>query len=326
MADGVQTRVWRDGILSAEGFALADVSDHLSDQNALVWVDFCNPSKELLDQLAAELGIHELAVEDALDEHQRPKLDRYESHAFLSCHSVKVDVDGASLSQTEIDAFINDRWLITVRKDDRFKMDAIVERWDKSANLAINGVYFLLYGLLDVVVDEYFKTVQSFDDYYDEVSSGLFADEPLSPSDQKNWFEMRRALVRFHRLVVPMREVISGLMRREHGLMPEALYPYYQDVYDHILRVNESTDSLRDLISTIVETNISLRDFRQNQVMKQVTSWAAIIAVPTLITGWYGQNIPFPGSAQTWGVFFSGGLVVGLSGGLFVLFRKRGWL
>ena len=123
-----------------------------------------------------------------------------------------------------------------------------------------------------------------------------------------------------------MREAVSGLMRREHATISEALYPYYQDVYDHVLRVNESTDSLRDLVSTIVETNISLRDYRQNQVMKQVTSWAAIIAVPTLITGWYGQNVPYPGSGEVWGVWASAGLVVGMSTGLFVLFRRRGWL
>ena len=115
-------------------------------------------------------------------------------------------------------------------------------------------------------------------------------------------------------------------MRREHATLPEVLYPYYQDVYDHILRVNESTDSLRDLVSTIVETNLSLRDYRQNQVMKKVTSWAAIIAVPTLITGWYGQNVPYPGSGETWGVVAGRRSSFGVSGGLFLVFRRRGWL
>ena len=115
-------------------------------------------------------------------------------------------------------------------------------------------------------------------------------------------------------------------MRREHATLPEVLYPYFQDVYDHVLRVNESTDSLRDLVSTIVETNISLRDYRQNQVMKKVTSWAAIIAVPTLITGWYGMNVPYPGFAKDWGVWLAAALTFGMSGGLYVLFRRRGWL
>ncbi|HMT63000.1 MAG TPA: CorA family divalent cation transporter, partial [Microthrixaceae bacterium] len=158
------------------------------------------------------------------------------------------------------------------------------------------------------------------------VSAGLFADEPLSAEQQRNWFQMRRALVRFHRLVVPMRETVSSLMRREHSTVNDELYPYFQDIYDHVLRVSESTDSLRDLVSTIVETNISLRDYRQNQVMKRVTSWAAIIAVPTLITGWYGQNIPFPGTGEWWGVVVSAVLVVGGSGALYLAFKRRGWL
>jgi magnesium transporter len=137
---------------------------------------------------------------------------------------------------------------------------------------------------------------------------------------------MRRALVRFHRLAVPMREAVSTLMRREHDFVPDELYPYYQDLYDHILRVSESTDSLRDLVSTIVETNISLRDFRQNQVMKKVTSWAAIVAVPTLVTGFYGMNVPYPGFETHWGAWTSVGLMGALSLGLYGVFKKRGWL
>ena len=107
----------------------------------------------------------------------------------------------------------------------------------------------------------------------------------------------------FHRLVAPMREVVSGIMRREQDSVHEPLYPYFQDLYDHVLRVVESTDALRDLVATIVETNLSLRDYRQNQIMKKVTSWAAIIAVPTLVTGFYGMNVPYPGFARHWGVY-----------------------
>jgi magnesium transporter len=326
MGDVVTTRMWRNGVLESQNFPLADVSDLLEQPDTLVWVDFCDPSKELMFDLANELGLHELAVEDALSPHQRPKLDKYESHSFLSCHAVDVDANAAVLVETEVNAFINHRWLITVRKDAGFSMDPVVQRWDRSDHLVVHGVGFLLYGLLDVVIDGYFDTVERFDDYYDEVSEGLFADNPLSPEAQRNWFQMRRALVRFHRLAVPMRETVSALMRREHSTMPEVLYPYFQDVYDHVLRVNDSTDSLRELVSTIVETNISLRDYRQNQSMKQVTSWAAIIAVPTLITGWYGQNVPYPGSGEAWGVWASAALVVGMSGALYGLFKKRGWM
>jgi magnesium transporter len=321
-----QTRVYRKGNLDNENFPLAEVSDYLADPDTIVWVDFCEPSKADLEQLADELSLHELAVEDALDEHQRPKLDKYSTHSFLSCHAVSVDMQHAQLIKSEINAFINNRWLITVRKSGDFSMKPVLERWDRSSDLASCGVGFLLYGLLDVVVDGYFDAVQSFDEYYDLVSEGLFNDRPLSPEQQLNWFNMRRALVQFHRLVVPMREAVSSFMRRDHSELPDVLYPYYQDVYDHILRVSESTDALRDLVSTIVETNIGLRDYRQNIIMKKVTSWAAIIAVPTLITGWYGMNVPYPGFAKQSGVYVSAALVFGLAGSLYLLFRHKDWL
>jgi magnesium transporter len=321
------TRVWRKGVLEAEGFPVADVSEYLDEPDTVVWVDFCGPSQDQLRELETELGLHELAVEDALGEHQRPKLDRYDTHRFLSCHSVRVNLDEGSLDVTEIDAFIHKRWLITVRKDEGFPIDPVLQRWDRSPDLAELGcVPFLLYGLLDVVVDRYFESVEVFDDYYETVSESIFSDRPLDPSGQRRWFEMRRAMVRFHRLVVPMREVVSALMRREQDLVPAGLYPYYQDVYDHILRVSESSDSLRDLVATIVETNLSLRDYRQNQIVKKVTSWAAIIAVPTLITGYYGMNVPYPGHGTHAGYVVSTALILVLSGILYLLFRSRDWL
>jgi magnesium transporter len=320
------TRTYRKGALVSEGFPVCDVSEMLAGDDTIVWIDYCSPTKEALHELAGELGLHELAVEDALGPHQRPKLDHYESHLFLSCHAVKVNGEEDGLDVSEIDAFIGDRWLVTIRKDDGFPMDPVLARWDRSPDLAALGVSYFLYGLLDVVVDGYFETVEAFDDFYDEISEGIFSDEPLDAAEQKNWFAMRRALVRFHRLVVPMREAVSGLMRREQGAVSEPLYPYYQDVYDHILRVSESTDSLRELVSTIVETNLSLRDYRQNLIMKKVTSWAAIIAVPTLVTGYYGMNVPYPGFNQHWGFLASTSMVVVGAVALYGIFKQRGWL
>jgi magnesium transporter len=320
------TRMYRKGVLDAEGFPLADVSTYLGDPDTVVWVDFCGPSKEQLHELAGELSLHELAVEDALGPHQRPKLDRYATHLFLSAHAVRVDVEGGGLEETEIDAFVNERWLITVRKNDGFSIAPVLERVDRSPDLAVYGVSFFLYGLLDVIVDSYFDAVQSFDEYYEEVSDGIFAERPLDPAQQRHWFDMRRAMVRFHRLVVPMREAISSLMRREHAAVAEQLYPYFQDVYDHILRVTESSDSLRDLVSTIVETNLSLRDYRQNLIVKKVSSWAAIIAFPALVTGYYGMNVPYPGFAKGWGAVVSTGVMVVGTIGLYRLFRRIDWL
>jgi magnesium transporter len=320
------TRVYRDGVLEEEGFPVARVSDHLARPDCVVWVDLDQPTVEQLHELAPELGLHELAVEDALSEHQRPKLDRYATHLFLSIYAVGVDVEKGTLVKTEIDAFIHERWLITVRKNDDFPIEPIVERLDRSSDLLRHGVSFLLYGLLDVVVDGYFETISAFDEYFDRVSDEIFEERPLQPAEQRHWFEVRRALFHFHRLVVPMREAISSLMRREQSVIPDEVYPYYQDVYDHILRVTESSDALRDLVSTIVETNLSLRDYRQNLIVKKVSSWAAIIAVPALITGFYGMNVPYPGSGRIWGVVASTAFIVLASLGLYLLFRKRDWL
>lgn len=320
------TRAYRGGMLAAEQFPMAEVSDYLEQADTMVWVDFLDPSKEQLDQLAGELDLHELAVEDALGPHQRPKLDRYSTHLFLACHAVSIEPASRRLHTTEIDAFVGTRWIVTVRKDERFPFETVVARWERSADLTALGVSFLLYGLLDVVVDGFFEVIDVLEQYYDEVSDGIFAESPLDPTQQRQWFQARQALVAFHRLVAPMREAVSALMRHEHAAVPEELYPYYEDVYDHILRVSESAEALRELVGTIVETNLSLRDYRQNQIVKKVSSWAAIIAVPALITGYYGMNLPYPGAGQVWGVYAATAVMVAISAALYATFRARDWL
>ena len=321
-----QTRAYQRGRVAAQDFPVSAVSDYLQQPDTIVWVDYCAPSHAQLSEIAGELGLHELAIEDAVGPHQRPKLDHYSTHKFLVVHAVRVDVGRGELDVTEIDAFVGKQWIVTVRKDEGFAMDPVLERWDRSEELAKEGVPFLLYGLLDVIVDDYFDSVEVFDTYYDEVSERIFADQPLQGEDQRRWFDLRRALVRFHRLVVPTREVVSSLLRREHGDISETLYPYFQDVYDHVLRVSESTDSLRDLVSTIVETNLSLRDYRQNLIVKKVSSYAAILAVPALVTGYYGMNVHFPGLGTTWGFVVSTLVMVVLDVLLWLYFRRNDWL
>lgn len=324
--DAPHTRVYRQGRLEAEGFPIAQVSDFLAEDGTMVWVDLCGPTVDELHTLAAELGLHELAVEDAFGPHQRPKLDHYATHLFLACHAVSVDEATAELQISEIDTFIGDRWVITVRKENGFDMQQVFDRCDRVSDLAHTGVAFVVYAMLDVLLDGYFDTVEAFDEYYDDISDSIFSERPLQPPQQKHWFQMRQALIRFHRIVFPLREAISSLIRREHDLVSVDIHPYYQDLYDHVLRITESTDSLRDLVSTIVETNLSLRDYRQNQVMKKVTSWAAIIAVPTLVTGFYGMNVRFPGIATQWGTGVAVVVMVVASTVLYLQFKARDWL
>lgn len=323
----VRSRVYRHGAVEHEDVELGSISEHLAQDDCVVWVDLVGDEVDpCLAILSRELGLHELAVEDALDPHHRPQLGHFIDHLLLTCPTARVDVTTGELLVRPMTAFIGDRWLITVHLAGEEVVDRVRARWDASPELAAHGVSYLVYGLLDVVVDSYFDTVSAFDDFYDEISDAIFAERPIDPGEQAHWFQMRRALFRFHRIAVPMREAVSSLMRREHGQVAEQLYPYYQDVYDHVLRVSEATDGLRDLVATIVETNLSLRDYRQNQIMKKVTSWAAIIAVPTLITGFYGMNVPYPGFARDSGVLWSIGLIIGLSAALFAIFRRKDWL
>ena len=184
----------------------------------------------------------------------------------------------------------------------------------------------LLHGLLDFVVDGHFDAVQSLDDEIEALEDLLFDDRPRDQDVQRRSFELRKSLVLLRRVVLPMREVVNTLMRRDVGLVQAELTPYYQDVYDHVLRATEWTESLRDLVATIVETNLTIQGNRLNIITKKVTSWAAIIAVPTAITGFYGQNLPYPGFAHQSGFLSSSLLIVLLSVGLYVTFKRKDWL
>jgi magnesium transporter len=321
-----RTRLYRNGKLVAEGFPVADVSEHVKDPSSVVWFDMCEPTEEDLRAISEELGIHELAVEDALQHKQRPKLDVYDSHKFLNVYAVTFDPDSGRLDVTEAAAFITPNALVTVRNSDRFDMDEVVRRWDDSPALVEHGIAFLLHGLLDYVVDTHFETVEAIDEQIEILEESVFGERPITQGDQRRTFEIRKSLVTLRRVVMPMREVVNTLIRRNAEMGDGAMAPYYQDVYDQVLRATEWTESLRDLLSNIREAHLTMQSNKMNLIMKRVTSWAAIIAVPTLITGFYGQNIPFPGFEHAWGFWTSSVAIVLVSAVLYRSFRKRDWL
>jgi magnesium transporter len=320
-----RTRLYRNGVLEAENFPVADVSDYLADPATVVWFDLCEPTAADLESIREDLGLHELAVEDALAEYERPKLDRYKTHLFLAAYSVALDTVTGELASHEVAAFITHNALVTVRKDREFDIDDVVRRWD-SADVRAVTTGFLLYGLLDHVVDTHFEAVQSLDTEIESLEDQLFADNPRDQELQRRSFALRKSLVMLRRVVLPMREVVNSLLRRDLGLVEPDLVPYYQDLYDHVLRATEWTESLRDLVTTILETHLTVRGNRLNVITKQVTSWAAIIAVPTAVTGFYGQNVPYPGFGHAAGFWTSTLVILGMSALLYVVFRRKGWL
>ena len=321
-----RTRLYRNGQLELEGFPVADISDYMTDQDVTVWLDLRDPDHDDLGVLSQEFGLHPLAIEDAGNEKQRPKLDRYRTHLFLTAYAVKLDTGTGQLAASEVDAFITDRALITIRKDDGLDIGAVVERWDADSDLAKFGVGYLLHGLLDYIVDGHFEAVQSLDEAVESLEDDLFADAPMSLQVQRHSFELRKSLVLLRRIVIPMREVVNSLMRRDLHVVADEMMPYYQDVYDHVLRAADWTDSLRDLVTTILETNLTIQGNRMNIITKKVTSWAAIIAVPTFITGFYGMNVPYPGFSEKVGFLLSIAFMLVAGFVLYWVFKRKDWL
>jgi magnesium transporter len=320
-----RTRLYRDGRMIAEGFPVARISDHLAD-GATVWLDLRDPDHEDLAVLQDEFGLHPVAIEDAVVDRERPKVDRYNTHLFLTAYGARLDTTTGELATSEIAAFILPQALITIRKDDGLDMGKVVERWDASPDLAKCGVGYLLHGLLDYIVDGHFDSVQSLDDAVEELEDDLFDESPKNLTVQRRSFELRKSLVLLRRVVLPMREVVNTVMRRDLRFVGEEMMPYYQDVYDHVLRATEWTESLRDLVTTILETNLTITSNRMNVITKKVTSWAAIIAVPTFITGFYGMNVPYPGFSDHVGLAVAVAIMLVSGVVLYVVFRRNDWL
>ena len=334
--NGIRTRLWRDGRLEVEDFPIEEVSDHLREEGALVWLDLCDPDHELLLKLADELTLDPHAVEDAIASGERPKATRHATHTFVTVYGTKVDVGESTplgpldsrLEVSRVSAFVMPRGIVTVRPNHGFDMDQVVARWDDDPELLKLGTGALLHGLLDVVVDGHFETIQLMDDAIEDLEDGLFDDHAVTREIQQRTYRVRKELVELRRVILPMREVVNAVQRHrtEADGHRSELDGWYSDLYDHVLRASEWTESLRDMITTVFETNLSLQDARLNTVMKKLTGWAAIIAVPTAVTGWFGQNIPYPGFARFSGLYASAAIIVLMSGTLYVVFKRRGWL
>ena len=321
-----RTRLYRDGRLALEGFPVADISDHLADGSVTVWLDLRDPDRDDLGVVSEEFGLHPLAIEDALHHSQRPKLDRYPSHLFLTAYATQLDAGTGELMTSELAAFITRQALITVRKDDGLDIGAVIDRWDSSPDLAGFGVGYLLYGLLDYVVDTQFESVQNLDDFAEGLEDELFDSVPRGMQVQRRSFQLRKSLVLLRRVVLPMRDVVDDLLQPDLHVVGKELEPYYQDLYDHVLRVAEWTDSLRDLVNSILETNLTIQGNRLNVITKKVTSWAAIIAIPTFVTGFYGMNVPYPGFSTKVGFDLSIVIMVLAGVILYFVFKKKDWL
>lgn len=322
-----RTRLYRAGELVDEGFPAEQISERLTaDRETVVWLDLYDPTAADLQIVVDEFGLHELAVEDAISAHQRPKVDRYRSHLFANMYAVTLDDAGASVTAGEISIFITARALITVRKDD-FDIDTLIAYWDLNADLVddTNQVGTLVYGLLDAVVDGHYHAIEQLDDAIDDLQTHLFRSR-TDVDVRRRAFELGAGTAALRRVVAPMQEVVARLMRADSHLIDETLGPYWHDVYDHALRTTETVDAARDRVDRIADTQRNEQDAQLNEITKKLAAWAAIIAVPTAVTGFYGQNVPYPGFGHQTGFVTSTLVMLALAGGLYWLLRRNHWL
>ncbi|MEN9713834.1 MAG: hypothetical protein RLZZ164_498 [Actinomycetota bacterium] len=322
-----RSRIYKNGVLVEKDFDIERISELKKQRSVFFWVDVVAPSKELLLKLGEELGLSDFAVEDAFKGRQRPKLEHYDTHLFINAYGANFHLKTAELHTPEVAIFVTKNGLITVRDDEEFDIDGVMKRWDDQAELATNGVSFLLWALLDQIVDGYFDVIQQLDGELEELEDMMFDEAKRQDLVvQRRSYELRKALVLLRRIAVPMREVLNPIIKRDAQVIGDSMAAYYQDIYDHIMRAADWTDSLRDLVTSLLETNLTIQGNRMNLVMKKVTSWAAIIAVPTAITGFYGQNVPYPGYGSVEGFYASTAIILVGGGLLYWVFKRKDWL
>lgn len=319
----VTTRVYRQGVLEEEGFDPERVSDLLDERGTVVWLDLEDPSEEELALIQEEFSLHPLAIEDAHHRNQRPKMERYEGFDFLVLYGISSRDE--EIQEGEIQAFVCPRFLITLRFPPAFDLKAVAVRADRSRDLVKEGGGFLLYGLLDEVVDRYFDVVDRLEDESEEVEEEVFS-EDTAEDVQERIFRLRKRVMVFRRRLSPLRDVME-LLEGQQELVTPALQAYFRDVHDHLIRTVEFVDNLRDVLTSALEAHLAQQSNRLNEVMKALTSWGAIILVPTLIAGIYGMNFRrMPELNWVFGYPFALGLMVVAAGALYSMFKRRGWL
>lgn len=326
----ITCRLYRDGRLQGEQLDPERVSEVLRgrDGDARIWLDVESPEDEDFAVLAREFGLHELSVEDMRHRDQRPKVESFENYHFVVLRPLSRGDDG-TLVQQEVHALIGERFLVTLRYDPVYDLGEVRARWDRLGGADEDrGPGFLLYVLLDEIVDTYLNLVEGFEDEADDLEDLVFSEDGQTPTMglQQKLFGLKRDIVRFRRSVMPLRRVVD-FFQEQPQVVTGSLAPYYRDVADHVVRCVELVDNVRDLLTALLEVRLAQVANRLNEVMKKLTSWAAIILLPTLIAGIYGMNfVHMPELRWRFGYPMALGIMAATSGVLYAIFKKRDWL
>ncbi len=294
------------------------ISDVLAQPDTFVWVGLHEPDEDLLLKLQEEFGLHDLAIEDAHAAHQRTKIEQYGDSLFLVVQTAQLINGHLAFGETHI--FFGPRYLVTVRHGASLSYAPARRTCEHTPELLANGPSYGLYGVLDFIVDNLLPIVRDFREELQQLEQDIFA-ETFKRSTVRRLYDMQRDLMTLRLAVAPLQDIINQLVRLHPGLIPDELRAYFRDVYDHVFRVNESIGAMREMLAAAISVNLSLVSFGQNEVMKKLAGWAAMLAAPTLLTSWYGMNFQhMPELSKPWAypamitvmVFVVGGIYLGL--------------
>jgi magnesium transporter len=303
---------------------LDDISEVLRVEDRFVWIGLHEPSEEVLAKIKDEFGLHELAVEDAERAHQRPKLEEYGDSLFVVLRTAQLEKRRIVFGETHV--FVGPRYVVTIRHGPSFTYADVRKRLERSPEMLRKGPGFVLYAIMDFVVDHYFPIVEALEDELSQLEDQIFG-EQFEEKTTRRIYRLKRDLVALRRAVAPLVDVCNRLVRFDARLVPDDTRPYFRDVYDHVIRINETVDNLRELLTTALEAHLSLIAVRQNEVMKQLAAWAAILAVPTAVAGIYGMNFEFmPELRWRFGYALVMTAIVTTCAFLYARFKRAGWL
>lgn len=299
--------------------ALAGNPDHY------VWVGLHEPDAVEMKLVAEEFGLHELAVEDATRLQQRPKIEAYGETLFVAVRTARLENDDICIGHTYI--FVGPRYVLTVRQGASLSYSTVRQRCEQNTKQMKLGPGYILYALLDFVVDNYFPVVEDLDHYLKSIEHELFTNTFRRKTVQ-HLYDLKRELVRLRMAVVPLQDISSFLMHHaDTQLVPKVIYPYLRDINDHVLRLTDLINAQSEMLKVAMDVNLAMVSVGQNEVVKRLASWAAILAVPTMIASFYGMNFEYMPELK-W--HFSYPVVLGVMLGSCIILwrrlRKAGWL
>jgi magnesium transporter len=301
------------------------VHEALKEANQFVWIGLHEPSESILRQVQQEFGLHDLAVEDAHMPHQRSKIELYGNSLFLVLRTAQVNQERhTDFGETHF--FVGPNFIVTVRHGSSVSYADVRLRCENTPHLLSKGQGFALYAVMDFIVDKYFPVAQELEQQLETIEDKIFKEKPTRKTTEQIYM-LRRELLEVKRAVSPLVDICNRLMRFDISCISTEMRPYFRDVYDNVIRINEVLDSTRELLNAALEANFSLISISQNDVSKKFAGWAAIIAVPTMVTGIYGMNFKFMPEAE-WEFGFYAVIIFTITSCslLYYFFRKSGWL